>query len=382
MGRIGPRRQSRDIVIATGGEWPAGLALLRGLRWGGFYPVAALVDERAVSRWSRVPVAKVLITDAVADPEGHVADLARLARERAAAVVLPGTEASLVAVAEHAGMFGTGTVLGCPSLDVVRRSTDKRGLSDLAARAGLKTPPTEEAATAGDFSGHFPAIVKPSASVVVDDAGLHHHVQVTLVGDRDELSTVLEKMPGGRAVVQPYISGRLRTVNGVAWEGRLVCSVHKLSDRTWPLEAGVFSYGRTVGPDLGLEEACARLMQEIGWSGLFNLQFLETKNEERFLIDINPRAYHSMALAIGAGANLPAVWCDLLMGRSPRRAQARPGVRFRAEEEEFRALRAMAQNGRAGEALRASFPRPRTVHAVFALRDPAPLLALARNLLF
>ncbi len=370
---------TRQVVIATGGEWPAGLALLRGLRLGGFDTVAAFVDRRALSRWSRAPVARAFVTDAIADPEGHAAALAELAAQWGAAAVLPGTEASLVAVAENADMFGAGTSLGCPSPEIVHRATDKRALADLAGRAGLKTPPTEEASTASEFSGPFPAIIKPSASVVSDEAGEHHQVKVSVVANRDELSTALEKMPGGRAVVQPYIAGRLRTVNGVAWEGQLVCSVHKRSDRTWPLKAGVFSYGTTVAPDLEFEEACQRLLQDLAWSGLFNLQFLETASGERLLIDVNPRAYHSMALAIGAGANLPAVWCDLLTGRPPRHARARAGVRFRSEAEELRALSTMAREGHAVDALLGCLPRRRTVHAVFSFRDPGPIVSLAKS---
>ncbi len=287
----------------------------------------------------------------------------------------------MIAVADHSDLFSAETVLGCPSAEVVRRATDKRALVELAAGAGLRTPPTEEVSAGGEFSGGFPAIVKPSASVVVDATGAAHQVAVRLVSDRHDLATALETLPGGRAVVQPYIAGHLRTVNGVAWEGRLVCAVHKRSDRTWPLAAGVFSYGRTVAPDVELEEACARLLQDIPWSGLFNLQFLETEHGERFLIDINPRAYHSMALAIGAGANLPAVWCDLVLGRRPRPVHPRTGVRFRSEADEFRALRGLAQDGRDVEALRACVPRQRTVHAIFSVRDPGPALALARNVL-
>ena len=156
----------------------------------------------------------------------------------------------------------------------------------------------------------------------------------------------------------------------------IVCSVHKRSDRTYPPDAGVFAYGRTVEPDPALERGCARLLGEIGWSGLFNLQFLEDASGEPLLIDLNPRAYHSLALAIGAGANLPAVWCDLVLGRPPRAVRPRAGVRFRAEEEDLRALRILARNGARTQVAGALLPRPRTVHALFQARDPAPDLHL------
>lgn len=377
-----PGRHGGTCVIATGGEWPAGLALLRGLRAGGFGPVAALVEGGALAGSSRAPVAKVVVPDPLVDLRAHAEALGRLTATSGAAAVLPGTEASLLAVATHPDAFPPGTVLGSPPPAVVRRATDKRELGHLARVAGLCTPPTYEAADAADYPGPYPAIVKPCASVLVSDGDRRRHqLRVAHVAHAEDLADALRAIPGGLSVVQPFVRGRLRTVNGVAWAGRVVCSVHKRSERTWPLDAGLFSYGRTVAVDPALEDSCARLLGELGWSGLFNLQFLETADGERLLIDLNPRAYHSMALAIAAGANLPAVWCDLLLGRPPRPCRARAGVRFRSEEDDLRAMRAMARDGRGREALAALLPRRRTAHAVFDRTDPGPVVPLARRLL-
>ena len=79
-------------------------------------------------------------------------------------------------------------------------------------------------------------------------------------------------------------------------------------------------------------------------------------------------------LARGAGADLPAVWLDLLCGRPPRPARARPGVRFRAEEDDLRTLKALAAGGRSGAALRGLLPRRGSAHALFARSDPGPLV--------
>ena len=363
-------------MIATGGEWPAGLALLRGLRWGGYRPIAALVDDDALARRSRAPVAKLSVPDAEIDPEAHALALARLADETRAGAVLPGVEASMRAVSDHRDAFGGAVVLGVPEPETVRRALDKLELEGLADRAGLDLPPTRVITGPDEYAGPFPAIVKPPTSLVTDADGNRHQLRVARAEDPGALRAVLARMPGDTAVVQPYLPAPLRTVNGVAWRGEVVCAVHKRSDRTYPPDAGVFAYGRTVEPDPALERGCARLLAELEWSGLFNLQFLETASGEHLLIDLNPRAYHSLALAIGAGANLPAVWCDLLLGRPVRPVRPRIGVRFRAEEEDLRTLRASARRGERAQVARALLPRPRTVHALFHARDPAPVLHL------
>lgn len=362
-------------VIATGGEWPAGLALLRGLRAAGYAPIAALVDaDAAPARWSRAPVAKITVPDPAADAEGHAAGLARAGAEHAAAAVLPGTEASLLAVAEHGHLFAATTAVGSPPLEVVRAAIDKVALPEFARRAGLSTPPTYDVESGERFTGTYPAMVKPPAGVVGDGEGVRRRIEVRLVHDATELSAALSALPEGGGLVQPYLEANLRTVNGVAADGRVVCWVHKRSERVWPPEGGLFAYGATVAPDVELEAGCARLLADLRWTGIFNLQFLETEDGEHLLIDVNPRAYHSMALAIAAGSNLPGVWCDVLTGRPPRPTRARVGIRFRSEEDDLRALRAMASVEGIGAALRRMLPWPRTAHALFDTRDPLPLL--------
>ena len=68
-----------------------------------------------------------------------------------------------------------------------------------------------------------------------------------------------------------------------------------------------------------------------------------------------------------------ALW-PLTDGRRPTIGGYRTGVRYRAEELDFRALAKLARRGRVGELSRGLLPRPRTVHAVFARDDPLPLL--------
>jgi hypothetical protein len=88
-----------------------------------------------------------------------------------------------------------------------------------------------------------------------------------------------------------------------------------------------------------------------------------------------------MALAIGAGINLPSIWCDRLLGRPVHRVDARVGVRFRSEEDDLRALRSLAKGRRIGPVLSGLLPHRHTAHALFAVRDPVPLAHEMRTLL-
>ena len=135
------------------------------------------------------------------------------------------------------------------------------------------------------------------------------------------------------------------------------------------------AYAETIPPNAELEQGVRRLLRIIGWSGLFQLQFIRTSRGEHFLIDLNPRVYGSLALAVAAGLNLPKIWVDLLLGRQPDVNGYRVGVRYRHEEKDVRALaRLLLKAGERQRALRGLLPRRGTVHAIFSFRDPMPLL--------
>jgi predicted ATP-grasp superfamily ATP-dependent carboligase len=144
---------------------------------------------------------------------------------------------------------------------------------------------------------------------------------------------------------------------------------------------GVSSYAETVPPNMELEQGVSCLLQSIGWSGIFQAQFIRSPNGEHYLIDLNPRIYGSLMLAIAAGLNLPGIWVDLLLGRRPDVGGYRVGVRFRQEEKDVRALARLLVKGRwSRRELQGLVPRRNTTHAVFSLRDPLPLLSSTVNL--
>jgi predicted ATP-grasp superfamily ATP-dependent carboligase len=315
------------------------------------------------------------------DPRAFVDSLASAAARLGAAAVLPGTESALLAVAEHSDRFRPRVALGAPPAEAVSLATDKRRLEDLAHAAGIRTPPTR-VSTGDDWKDiaaeiEMPAVVKPARSVV-ETASERVWVGVQRANNPDELRECLNKLPAGPAVVQPLLPGRMVTVNGACWKGAVVCSVHQTADRLWPLDMGVLAYARTIPRDIELDRRVARLMESVGWSGLFNLQFI-AHGGELHLIDLNPRPYHSLALAIAAGHNLPAIWVELLLGGNPRIPPYRVGMRFRAEEEDAQALLTLLAQGELRAVRQALRPHRRTAHALLARGDPLPaIVAFAR----
>ena len=364
----------RAPVVVTGSEFPAGLALLRAVHAGGDAAIAAVTRPGALGAMSRAAHAVEVVHNPSADPAAFVRDVGAVA-VRYGAPVLPGTEPALRALAHHRDQLPGSVVAGCPSAEIVDRVLAKSSLAEFAAAGGLRTPPTRVLAAerADRWDGGFPAVVKPLSSHLPRADGTMEQSQVLSVLDGPGLVSALAGLPGGRGLVQPYLVGNQRTVDGLAWNGTVVAVAQKTGDRTWPRDCGVLSYGRIVRSDPDLERCCRKMLADAGWSGLFNLQFLDAPGG-RFLIDFNPRAWNSLAVQVEAGATMPAAWVDLLLGRPVRPAVPRLGRRFRSEFDDARSLWGAWRDGERSAAVRGLRPRRRTSHATFSWADPAPAL--------
>ena len=375
QGSRNPQPPSPNILV-TADERSAVLAGLRALRAAGYRPWVASARHGTYATRSRAGAGTAYVPDPSHDPGGFVDAVVSAAERVSASAVLPTSESALLALAGSTNRFPPGVAVGADSAEIVRRATVKPELLRLAGLAGLRVPTTTTITAADidrpDREVPFPAVVKPLRSETPGRDGRLEYASVESVGNREELGAVVESLPGSSWLVQPYLPGKLRAVSGVAWEGRLVCAVHQCADRTYPL-LGPSAYAATIPPDEALEEGVARLLELVGFSGIFQVQFISCDVD--YFIDFNPRMYGSLALAVGAGLNLPSIWADLLVGRSPRLRPYRWHVRYRSEERDARAIVAAFIRGERRLALQGIVPRRRTVHAVFSVHDPLPLAA-------
>jgi predicted ATP-grasp superfamily ATP-dependent carboligase len=368
-------------VLVAGDDYYASLAVVRGLRARGYEPWFATYSPLTFAGRSRATAGTFKVPRPVDGDDAYVAALADAAARCGASVVLPCNELAIKAVAGREGMFGHGIVVASNTRETVERATDKALLAELGAAAGVPAPPTIEL-DLDELDAHrselrFPAVVKPAQTAVRESGRTLLAPPAEVVHDIASLERALAEPT--RRLVQPFLDATLTAVSGVSWKGEVACSVHQAARRIYPRPLGVSAFAETVPVDEAVDTAVRAILRDLGWSGIFEVQLLRTATGAH-VIDLNPRPYGSLALAIGAGANLPAVWVDLLLGREPLVEPYRVGVRYRAEIREARALLGAIVRGRVGDALRIARPMRRTVHSIFSVRDPKPLLSvLARG---
>jgi predicted ATP-grasp superfamily ATP-dependent carboligase len=378
-GRTTEGARSRVIITEDAPSYGV-LACVRALRAGGYEPWVATATPSSYAARSRAHCGTFAVPDPADEAEAYAERLAQAAAELGAIAVLPGTDLALLALAGRESLFPGGVALGTCSRERTQRAMDKSELDWMGREAGLPAPPSRsvslEDAQGDDLT--YPVVLKPLRTISAAANGRMISVGVRRIESQIALRRAMASTPGTQWLVQPYLAGALEAVVGVAWDGRTVCAAHQVTERIYPADCGASAYARTSARDPGLERCVRRLIELLGWSGVFQVQILNTA-QGRYVIDVNVRPYGSLALAVAAGLNLPTIWTDLLVGRPVHTDGYRVGVPFRSDEREAGALAVALVRGQWRTVASALRPRRHTVHAIFSIRDPLPALTSLRH---
>ena len=356
------------------------VGVARGLAADGFdVAVAATAPARLAPAHLSLSVGERLaVPDALAAPQAFLDALSRAVAGGGFDVLIPGADASLLRISSGRALLEPHVRLGLPARQSVERSLDKSDLAATASRHGLDPPPTvacagSAAAVAAARELGFPLLVKPMLSVD-DRMSPPRRFASAWVDDARELEQAIASF-GGTGLVQRRVEGRMVSFAGVFAGGRLLGEAFSRYHRTWYPRAGNACYSETADAPTDLRRRVVALLTDLAWEGLFELELIETASGRWHAIDMNPRPYGSIALAIGAGANLPSVWCRHLLGDDPDPVTATSGVFYRWTDADLRHGWWQWREGNRSAAVGVLRPRPGVVHAFGRRLDPGPGVA-------
>lgn len=266
----------------------------------------------------------------------------------------------------------------------VLRALDKVALSDEAKGVGLAVPELIPATTEAVAAQRGPVVVKARfhANAEVDGAPPR---QDTNVVDPPQLGPRVAEMraSGADVYLQDYLSGSLVAYTVVCdRDHQVVAEVQQRALEIWPPRAGASARAITTLVDRKLAGRVQELLRKLRWFGLAEMQFVVPAGGEPHLIDLNGRFYGSLALALAAGVNLPAIWGALALGEGvPSRSTARPGSRYQWLGGDLRVALAGPRARRAASLAAAVAAAPGSSHSVWSPSDPKPTAVYLRRLL-
>jgi predicted ATP-grasp superfamily ATP-dependent carboligase len=223
-----------------------------------------------------------------------------------------------------------------PAAAAMAALLDKRRLHQAAVAAGLETPETwcpsgqeEVAALAPHLP--YPILLKPrtqvfscapSKGVRIDAPGDLAPAYRAFVALAGHLGAVEGRIPDtDRPMLQAYHRGagdRIYEISGFidqGGEGLVARAATKVVQR--PRRMGIGLCFEEAPLDEGLLARVGRLCREVGFHGIFNVEFLMSERRP-LLIDFNPRSYNQMAFDVARGLPLP--WLAYLDATGQRAA--------------------------------------------------------------
>ena len=379
-------------VLVTDGEQRAALAVVRSLGRAGWEVHVCSSRSHSLAGASRYCARSHHVSDALTDPHGFLLDLGALVTATEADVLLPISEASLLAVLPN--RRGFRCAIPFPAARDFEAICDKSKVLEGARRHGIAVPdqtiledPDKAAARVGDL--RFPVVLKPSRSVAGEE-GARVRAGVSYAMNEADARRAIARIPVNAypVLVQQQIKGPGFGISVLVSGGELVAAFAHRRLREKPPSGGVSVLRESIPLDKDLLSRSLAVLADFNWQGVAMVEFkLDTATGIPFLMEINGRLWGSLQLAIDAGVDFPRLLAELAMGGEPTPVLTyKVGVRSRWEWGDVDHLLASvlrpAVPGTAGDGTSrleavSNFIRgfgPGNRAEIFRREDPAPIL--------
>lgn len=321
-------------VLVTDGEQRSALAAVRSLGRAGHAVEVCSADGASLAGASRHAEADHPVTAPASDPGVFAGEVAAVASRAAADVVLPATEASMLALLPRRRDLDDA-VIPFGDVDAFRALSDKDRVHGLAGEAGLAVPEQVVVASPGEGGPvdlGWPVVVKPSRSVHEEGGGLRKE-GVVYARSPEELSARLGELSSSAypVLLQRRIEGRGTGIFLLRWGGRTRAVFAHRRLREKPPSGGVSVYREAVDADPDLVRRCELLVDSVGWNGVAMVEFKEDADTGTpYVMEVNARLWGSLQLAVDAGVDFPRLLVEAALGDAYRQPPSyRAGVRSR-----------------------------------------------------
>lgn len=237
------------------------------------------------------------------------------ARQATKPVLFASEDAGLLAAEKHHEQLSRYFLKPHPAPDVILGVVDKRRLYAAAERCSVGVPASREVTSPDDVKGLKAAgwLVKPSVRYLLDDrGGIVTFLQATgatkAIGGAPEKAAAEVLAAGFPAILQEAVPGPFENLVtlaiSVGRDGRVLDWFAARKQYEYPEPFGDGLIVKTTR-DPGLLEPCVRLLREIGYWGICDIEFkLDTRSGQYKILDANPRTWLWLNLGTRSGHNL------------------------------------------------------------------------------
>jgi predicted ATP-grasp superfamily ATP-dependent carboligase len=324
------------------------IAAVRHLAANGI-DVGVLSSQRlCASAWSR-GASRCYRAPPEGNSQGFLDRLLAIGEADPGQILLPTSDATAWLYAVNAARLERNFRLYQPSTATMRRILDKEMFTDAQSSAGLAALPSWDPRNMEELAAlaptlRYPILIKPRTHVhrlrndkgiVVDSTSdLIRQYRKFVAREQDHAADAALLPDARRPILQQFVkvgSEGVHSISGfVDRTGELFVTRRstKVFQRSLPVGVGVCFESLPAAP--ALSAAAYRLCREIGYFGIFEVEFLWF--DGRWVaIDFNPRFFNQMGMDIVRGMPLPLLACLDALGDA---AALREAVRKAQSEDE------------------------------------------------
>ena len=323
-------------MLVTDGEQRAALAIVRSLGRAGHRVYVCSARPRSLagaSRWCRQ---QAEIPDPLHRPADYVGSIRRLVERWGIDVLIPVTEASLLALLPERERL-EGVLLPFADCEDFRAISDKQRVLEAAGACGIAVPRQTVLGGRAELESiraaclRFPIVAKPARSVVEHPGG-RAKLSVHHARDWPELAAVVDVLSPAAfpLLLQERIDGPGIGVFALVWDGVPRAFFGHRRIREKPPSGGVSVYRESVALDPELLARAVALLRHFRWEGVAMVEFkVDRATGVPYLMEINGRFWGSLQLAVDAGIDFPELLLRVALGESVAAVEYEIGIRSR-----------------------------------------------------
>lgn len=302
-----------ERVLLLGDDLRAFLAIARSLGRRGVEVHAAPSDFSSAALRSRYIAAAHRLPPYPLGPKAWETALARLIAQWGFLKVVPTSDSGLFMLRHHAEALGRDRI-GIAGEDALEIFSDKANTRALAEAHGV--PVATGCLIGGDETAEglagrlgLPLLLKPRASYALGD--IETKRSALLVRDRDELDRQLRGGTWQGCVAESFFPGIGVGLSVLAREGRVLFAYqHRRLRESSETGASTRRVSERADPDM--LDAAVKLAAAVRLDGVAMFEFRQDRRaRSHVLLEVNPRFWGSLPLAVAAGADFPALWWEM-----------------------------------------------------------------------
>jgi len=298
-------------VLVAEGENPVAIPIIRSLAGKGVNVTAMAGTMRPFARLSKY-CSNLILVPPMAREKEYAAAVEKIVKKIKFDALFPIFEWSLIPISRNRDRIGRYVRIPIASHEAILRCYDKLSTLKLAMEKDVPVPKTYLVHNLSELRKvaekiTYPAVVKPRWSMVWQGDKAYYRRGGFVNSPEELIATYISihryfPFP----MIQEYVPGINFSVAALYNKGRprAFCCIKVY--RAWPPTGGNSCYRESVELDNEMRVFSERLLGALDWHGIAEVEFrLDARDNVPKLMEINPRFWGSLCVAIKAGVDFP-----------------------------------------------------------------------------